>query len=135
MWQSDSFQILRFVFVGGVSTLSHWTVMALLIFAAVMPEIATATGAIVGAIVNYILQKSFTFQSTQSHKSTLPRYVFACALLWLANLVVFTTLSRLLGMQIVMAQLLATAMVAVLSYWLFKKSVFNDFRLSSASSK
>lgn len=109
--------------------------MALMIFAAVMPEIATATGAIVGAIVNYILQKSFTFQSTQSHKSTLPRYVFACALLWLANLVVFSTLSRLLGMQIVAAQLLATALVAVLSYWLFKKSVFNDIRLSSVSTK
>lgn len=135
MWKPDSFQIVRFVIAGGVSTLSHWSVMALMVFATVMPEIATATGALVGAAVNYILQKSFTFQSIQGHKSTLPRYVFACALLWLANLFVFSTLSRLLGMQIIMAQLIATALVAVLSYWLFKRSVFNDFRLSSASPK
>jgi putative flippase GtrA len=133
LWKSDNFQVFRFVAAGGLSTLSHWVVMALMIFAAVLPELATAAGALVGAGVNYVLQKSFTFQSMQRHRSTLPRYVFACTFLWMANLLVFSTMIRLLNVQLITAQLITTALVAILSYGLFKKSVFNDARLSSAS--
>lgn len=133
MWKSDSFRVFRFVVAGGLSTLSHWSVMALMIFSAVLPEVATAAGALVGALVNYGLQKSFTFRSMQRHRNTLPRYILACTLLWMANLFVFSILIRLLTVQLVTAQLITTALVAILSYYLFKKSVFNDTRLSSAA--
>jgi putative flippase GtrA len=131
--KSDDFRVFRFIIAGGLSTLSHWIVMALLVFAAVMPEIASATGALVGAAVNYILQKTFTFQSMQRHRNALPRYLAACAVLWLANLLIFSALIRLLNIQIITAQVVTTALVAILSYWLFKRSVFNDFNLSTTA--
>lgn len=133
MLKSDEFRVFRFIVAGGLSTLSHWLVMALLVFAAVMPEIASATGALVGAAVNYILQKTFTFQSVRCHRSTLPRYLAACALLWLANLLIFSALIRLLNLPIITAQVVTTALVAILSYWLYKRNVFNDFDLSTVA--
>lgn len=119
--------MIRFIVAGGISTLSHWVVMALMIFSSILPEIASATGALVGAIVNYILQKTFTFQSTQSHRSTIPRYIAACAILWLANLLIFSTLIRIINLQIITAQIVTTAFVAILSYLLYKRNTFNDF--------
>lgn len=133
MWKSYNIQVLRFIVAGGLSTLSHWLVMAIMIFAAIMPEIASAAGALFGAVVNYILQKTFAFQSVQRHRITLPRYVAVCILLWLANLLIFSTMIRLLSVQIIIAQIITTALVAILSYWLFKRNVFNDYKLSPAS--
>ena len=127
------FEVQRFIVSGGVSTLSHWLTMALLIFAGVIPALATAIGAIVGAIVNYLAQKSYTFKSRSLHRIALPRYIAACAILWLANLVVFMLLNGALSLPVAPAQLVTTALVAILSYWLYRIMVFTDSQLIADS--
>ena len=127
------FEVQRFIVSGGVSTLSHWLTMALLIFAGVIPALATAIGAIVGAIVNYLAQKSYTFKSRSLHRIALPRYIAACAILWLANLVVFMLLNGPLSLPVAPAQLVTTALVAILSYWLYRIMVFTDSQLIADS--
>ena len=119
-------EIQRFVVSGGVSTLSHWLTMALLIIAGMLPALATAIGAIVGAIVNYFAQKTFTFKSRKQHRITIPRYIAACAILWIANLVIFILLNESLAIAVAPAQLLTTTIVAILSYWLYRVMVFTD---------
>ena len=119
-------EIQRFVVSGGVSTLSHWLTMALLIIVGMVPALATATGALVGAIVNYLAQKTFTFKSRKQHRITIPRYIAACAILWIANLVVFILLNVSLSIAVAPAQFLTTAIVAILSYWLYRVMVFSD---------
>ncbi|MEN8213786.1 MAG: GtrA family protein [Pseudomonadota bacterium] len=121
-------EVMRFITAGGMATLSHWLTMALLIAAGALPALATAVGAVVGAVANYLLQKAYTFRSGHSHHIVLPRYVAACALLWLANLLLFILLHRLFDLSIPPAQLLTTAFVALLSYWLFRSVVFNESR-------
>jgi putative flippase GtrA len=124
-------EIQRFLVSGGVATLSHWLTMALLIIAGMLPAPATAIGAIIGAIVNYIAQKTFTFKSRKQHRITIPRYIAACAILWIANLVIFILLNESLSIAVVPAQFITTAIVAILSYWLYRVMVFSDSHLAA----
>lgn len=117
-------EIMRFVMTGGLATLSHWLTMALLILAGMLPSLATAIGALVGAVVNYLMQKAYTFRSSRSHRVALPRYVAACIVLWLANLLLFMLLHRLFYVPVMPAQFLTTGFVALLSYWLYRGMVF-----------
>ena len=126
-------EIQRFVVSGGVSTLSHWLTMALLIIAGMLPALATAIGAIVGAIVNYLAQKTFTFKSRKQHRIAIPRYIAACAILWIANLAVFILLNEALAIAVAPAQFITTAIVAILSYWLYRVMVFTDSHLVTGS--
>jgi len=119
-------EALRFIVAGGTATLAHWLTMALLVVAGTAPSMATATGAVAGAGVNYLMQKTYTFRSTNDHRVALPRYVAACALLWLANLLLFVLLHRLLHVPVASAQFVTTAFVALLSYALYRRMVFND---------
>jgi putative flippase GtrA len=119
-------ELMRFIVSGGAATLSHWLAMALLIVAGTAPSMATAVGAAVGAGVNYLLQKAYAFRSADSHRVALPRYILACAMLWLANLLLFVALHRLLQLSVVTAQFATTAFVAMLSYWLYARMVFNE---------
>jgi putative flippase GtrA len=125
-------EFLRFIASGGAATLSHWLTMALLIVAGTAPSMATAVGAVVGAGVNYQLQKAYAFRSANSHRVALPRYVTACVLLWLTNLLLFVALHRLLQLSVVMAQFATTAFVALLSYWLYRHMVFNETGIANA---
>lgn len=119
-------RVFRFIISGGLSTLSHWTMMWILVYASVIPEVASSIGAILGAVINYYLQREFAFKSIRKHKSTIPRYFIVCVIIWVSNLFIFFTLFRILNVEIIASQLLATALVALLSYWLFNKNVFNE---------
>lgn len=119
-------EAMRFVAAGGLATLSHWLTMALLVLVGIFPAMATAIGAIVGALVNYLMQKAYTFRSTNSHRIALPRYIGACAVLWLANLLLFILLNGLFYLPVASAQFVTTALVALMSYWLYRSLVFNE---------
>jgi len=119
-------ETMRFIVSGGAATLSHWLTMALLILAGMDSAMATAAGAAIGAGVNYLMQKTYTFRSESSHRVALPRYIAACALLWLANLLLFVSLNRLFALPVVPAQFVTTALVAMMSYLLYRRIVFNS---------
>lgn len=119
-------EVMRFVAAGGVATLSHWLTMALLILAGMFPAMATAIGAVLGALVNYLMQKIYTFRSTNSHRIALPRYIAACVFLWLANLLLFMLLNGLFFLSVASAQFITTAFVALMSYWLYRSLVFKE---------
>jgi hypothetical protein len=53
-------------------------------------------------------------------------------LLWLANLLLFVLLHRLLTLPVVSAQFLTTAFVALLSYWLYRHMVFIEPGIANA---
>lgn len=127
MSKENSFmQSIRFVLSGGLATTSHWLVMALMINTGIFPTIATATGAFIGAIINYILQRNMTFKFKATHRSTLPRYIIVCVLLWVANLLIFFVLHRITLISTMNAQGFTTLVVALMSYFLYKRIVFND---------
>jgi len=122
------FQPLRFIFSSGLATLSHWSVMAMLIYFGSQAAVATGVGAIVGAIVNYLLQRRITFRSNAAHTAAIPAYLLVVMITWCANLLIFISLQQGLMMPTWYAQAITTLVVAVLSYLLYKRIVFHERR-------
>jgi len=121
-----NFQSIRFILSSGFATASHWFVMAIMIVAGVDPTMATAGGALIGAIVNYFLQREITFRSNSTHRSTLLRYIAVCAIIWLFNLMLFFFFYKIALFSTLVAQSITTLAVAFISYFLYKGIVFND---------
>jgi len=111
---------------GGLATVSHWLVMALLINAGTPAFTATGVGAFVGSIVNYFLQRNLTFQSKTPHRIALLRYNFVCLQTWITNLLIFYLLHHIALLNTAYSQLLTTFTVSLLSYFLYKRVVFYD---------
>lgn len=49
-------QVIRFLLSGGVATFIHWAVMGLFVSLGEQPTFATAIGALLGSIFNYLFQ-------------------------------------------------------------------------------
>ncbi|MCF6225660.1 MAG: GtrA family protein [Xanthomonadales bacterium] len=119
-------ELLKFTFSGGVATASHWLVMALLIHAGVAALIATAAGAFFGAVVNYFLQRNVTFQSKTPHRLVLLPYFIVCLQIWIANVLFFYILHYAAEIDATYSQGITTSIVALISYLLYKRIVFNE---------
>lgn len=118
--------LLRFAMSGGLATVMHWSLMALLMRAHWPAEVATALGALVGAIVNYVMQRYFTFRVNVAHMRALPRYVLVMMLGWIANLTLFAVLHSGMMLATGLAQVFTSALVALLSFTLYRSLVFHD---------
>ncbi len=119
-------QQMRFALMGGLATVLHWLVMALMVNIGNTPIIATATGALIGAMANYVLQHSVTFKTNESHASVVPRYISVFMMTWVANLLIFSLLHHTSRLTPMYAQGITTLAVASMSYVLYKRVVFNE---------
>lgn len=73
LWQMA---IVRFLVVGGLSTLVQFVFLIVLIETQMLSEVAaSAVGYFAGALVNYLLNYYFTFNSEQNHSQTLPKFI------------------------------------------------------------
>jgi putative flippase GtrA len=69
-------QFLMFAGLGVIGTLGHYTVLVVLVqFWAVDPVFASSLGFVVGAVINYILNYHFTFQSQKRHSEALTKFL------------------------------------------------------------
>ena len=118
--------VLRFSISGGIATLAHWLLMALLIQQGIAPVTATAVGALTGALVNYVMQFHFTFGAKAQHQTAIPSYIVAVIISWVANLLIFRFLLLELEGNAVIAQLLTTGIVMLLNMFWYKRFVFNE---------
>jgi dolichyl-phosphate beta-glucosyltransferase len=119
---------LRYVGAGGLGTLLHYGVLALLVqgFAA-SPAQATVVGALFGALANYVLNYHLTFASKAPHRRTLPRFLTVAAVSAGLNGAGMWLLSKQLGVHYLLAQLACTGFVLLIGYvlnraWTFKPS-------------
>lgn len=120
----------RFALVGGLATLVHFGIMMLLVEAGIAPLLSTATGALLGALASYILQRRFAFRSRRAHGDCLPGYVLASLVFLLGNVVLFTAFQTALQFSPLVAQTLTTALMALLSYQTYLRVIFHE-RLSN----
>lgn len=118
-------RVLRFLLAGGAATALHWLVMALAVQLGVTPVLATATGAGAGLVFNYLAQHAWAFRSRLAHRLALPRYLTSAAIGWSLNLAVFSGLQQL-NASIVAAQIVATALVALINFLLSERFVFHE---------
>jgi len=115
----------RFLVAGGGATLLHWLTMWALVQLGVDARTATAVGAGIGVVANYIAQHRFTFESDLAHGVAFPRYLAGAALGWILNLVAFSALIGA-GAGIVWSQGIATAVVALVNFLFAQRFVFHE---------
>ena len=87
------------------------------------PLIASQAGFVAGGVFSYALNRGFTFRSGTSHRRAAPRYLAASALGWAVNGCALAMFRAVFG-GVWLAQLAATAVVAVASFVLQRYFVF-----------
>lgn len=127
--RSIATQFGRFLVVGGIATATHYCILILVVEAlGVRPVIASGFGFLLGALVNYQLNRHFTFRSAATHGAALPRF-FAIAGVGLAlNQGLMHVFSTRLAWPYLLAQVAATGLVLL---WNFAGNSLWTFRARS----
>lgn len=118
--------ILGSLVAGGVGTAFQYLILILLVESFnVNAVLASAIGAFVGAIVNFILNHRFTFGGRRSWRSTSQRYVIATLLILLFNIAAMSLLVEIMRTDYRIAQITSTVLAFFVSYllndfWVFK---------------
>lgn len=123
----DVRQFLTYLGVGLAGTAGHYLVLVVLVRLAHLEAVpASACGFCVGAVINYFANYNLTFRSCKHHGRAMSQF-FAIALGGLAvNTGAMALLTRSFSMHYLIAQVLATGIVVVLTYlgnryWTFRE--------------
>lgn len=121
------FQFLRFTLVGGVGTAAHYSILILLVSGLhVHPVPGSTVGFLVGMIINYTLNKSFTFSSTRAHREAFWRFATVAAIGISINTSAMAFLTMILNLHYLLAQVLATALALSWNFLGSRHWVFSD---------
>jgi 4-amino-4-deoxy-L-arabinose transferase-like glycosyltransferase len=122
-------KFISFALVGVLGTLAHYAVLyALVEWQGYTPIIATAYGALVGLLVNYILNFKLTFNSGQRHAQTFPKFALIACCGMGFNLLFMTVLTP--HFYYLYAQVLTTILVLI---WNFFANFLWTFKMDKAS--
>lgn len=119
-------QLARFFVAGGLTTLMHWGLMAVLIRQTVSPFYATITGAVLSSVVNYLFQFHWVFKGKHHHRQVIPRYASTVILGWCLNAAFFYLLSTASSAGTTYVQFYTTLIVAIISFITYKRIVFHE---------
>lgn len=100
--------------------------MALLVWQGAPAVLATVIGAIVGSLFNYLFQFYWAFSGIGVHSKAIPAYASTAILGWCVNAGIFYLLISIVHADHGLAQLCATAAVAVINFILYKRIVFHE---------
>lgn len=120
-------QLMKFLVVGGLSTICQYAILIGLVeLFRTDPVIASGIGAFFGAVLNYFLNKSTTFQSTAKHKTAVPRFVLVAAIAIGLNAFLMALFTKSLGVTYIPAQIITTGLIVFFTYnanriWTFKQ--------------
>jgi len=110
-------QFIRFAGIGGVCTALQYLILVLIVtLLDIHPVTASTAGYILSALLNYWLNRVYTFRSEAAHLHALPRF-FAIVLVGLfLNAAVLGFMVSVLNMHYIPGQIIATA---VTLFWNF----------------
>ena len=110
-------QLLKFSGVGRVGTaVQYVTLFALVQFGSFYPVLASTTGFVMGAFVNYYLNYIYTFKSDKSHFEAMPKFFSVAAVGMFLNGLIMELLISNIDLQYILAQLVATALVLLWNF-------------------
>ncbi len=117
--------LVRFCITGLSSLAADFGLLALLHSVAHAPlAVATFLGSVAAVLVNYTLNRNWSFQAQAGHGSTLPRYAFMVAVNVGSTLLIVLVLTDL-GLYYLVSKLVAVAINAgtnflAARYWIFR---------------
>jgi putative flippase GtrA len=120
-------QFLRFAGVGVIGTAGHFAILIAVV--EVLhgdPLVGSTLGFLGGALINYSLNRRFTFDSDASHGVALPRFLIVAAIGMGINTAIMAMLTKPLDTQYLVAQVVATALVLVWNFFANRFWTFAD---------
>lgn len=118
-------QFFRFLTVGVFNTVfGYCIIFACMYGASASPEVSNVIGYAVGLTTSYLLNRHYTFRSTQRHRGEIIRFLVVFAAAYAANFVALLLLIRQLGIHEGLSQILAGAVYVLASYAMNKLYVF-----------
>jgi putative flippase GtrA len=116
----------KFLVVGGLATLSQFALLFLLVELQLCSEVvASAMGYGLGAVVSYLLNYYFTFNSQQNHLATVPKFVAVAVLGLSVNTLVFYLANAVLPWY-GLSQCVATGASLVANYLLHRFWIYRN---------
>lgn len=123
-----SVNFLKYGIIGVFNTLVGYGLTFYLFYIDVFPELANLLGYVVGFFVSYYLNKKFNFKSQNSHGNDLPKFITSMSIAYIVNLIVFMSLSRIFGLNLYIAQIIAGIFYIGVGYFMSKKWVFKEIK-------
>jgi putative flippase GtrA len=121
-------KLTSFGLVGVIGTAAHYVTLVFLVeVIGVAPVGATSVGFAVGALVNYVLNYRFTFQSSKPHLTAGSKFFLIALATGLLNAFLVRTGVDVLGFNYLLVQVVATLFVFLANFllnniWTFKES-------------
>lgn len=117
---------LRYCMTGGLGTAAQYIILIIGVQVVGMPVMFSSLGAIAGAIINYVVNYHYTFQSRQSHLRTMHRFFGVALVGFLLNSMIMAICIHTLRLHYLLAQCLSTGLVLVWGFavnlvWTFQK--------------
>lgn len=120
-------QFLMFAGIGAVGTLGHYTTLIVLVqFWMVDPVFASSFGFVVGAIINYILNYRFTFNSNKRHREALAKFLTVAVIGAGINGIIMYAGVENTHINYLIVQLFATAVVLLWNFMVNKIWTFAE---------
>ncbi len=115
----------RFALIGAFGTAAHFAALFALVHAGLLsPVWASQAGALLGALVNYLLNRRFNYRSESSHLITGPRFFLVAAAGFVLNGLSMALLAETLQFNLFFAQCISTGLVLA---WNFLANHFWTF--------
>lgn len=126
---SLSQQFIRFALLGAVGTTGHYIVLLTLVeLGLATPVPASTIGFVVGAIINYFLNREFTFRSSVRHRRGLPKFLTLATVGMFINASVMAVTRTQFDLHYVVAQVVATCAVLIWAFVGNRTWTFDDVR-------
>lgn len=120
-------RLFRFGVTGVLATLVHFLTLILLVeIGVVSPVWATVAGSAVGALVNYVLNRRYTFDSRKPHRDAGPKFLTVAVGTGLLNAMLVYIGTDLLGLHYLLVQCIATLIVFLANFLLNSAWTFRE---------
>jgi len=120
-------QFARFLAVGIANTVFGYAlIFGFMFIAGWSPEASNIAGYLIGLVSSYLMNRSFTFRSTNERKSEFARFLAVFAIAFAANFVALWVLLHVFGVKDWLAQILAGVAYVATSYLLNRVFVFGS---------
>lgn len=118
-------EAIYYALVGVINTIIGTGLCLMLIFLGFMPELANTLGNVAGIVNSYILNRKFTFKSTNPHKQDFLCFIIAMGIAYMMNLCVLMLTYRVMGLNVYFCQILSSITYTcvgflVVKFWVFK---------------
>jgi putative flippase GtrA len=125
-------QFCKFAFVGALATSIHYVILTFLVELLQAPLVfSTTVGFAIAAIVNYVCNRRYTFESNTRHTVALPKFLIVALLGAALNAGVVSWLDMHVQIHYLVAQACATITVLLWNFtanaiWTFKSRVMRN---------